>query len=156
MLASRSSTGQVSIIAEVLEVEGSAEKAPATVYNVEVEDFHTYFAGPGRAWVHNNGCGQGKGPFLVRFGRAAESADKLAADAAKAEAKGFPHGVSTKQVAKLSGSDKAHRAALKADVEQSFVVEQTGRDSAHHTVHLPKPVTPEVADRFNTVFPPKD
>jgi hypothetical protein len=44
--------------AEVLEVEGSAEAPRATVY-LEVADFNTYFAGPGRAWVHNNGCAKG-------------------------------------------------------------------------------------------------
>ena len=27
-----------------------------TVYNFEVEDFHTYYVGPNGVWVHNIGC----------------------------------------------------------------------------------------------------
>ncbi len=30
-----------------------------TVYNFEVADFHTYFVGTSRVWVHNNPCSQG-------------------------------------------------------------------------------------------------
>ncbi|MCP3996960.1 MAG: hypothetical protein GY722_18140 [bacterium] len=89
---------------------------------------------------------------LVRFGKGAETASQLGADAARAEAAGFPHGVSTKLVRRLSGSDKAHRSALKSDVERRFVVEQTGRNPSHHTVHLPKPVTETIAEFFSSVF----
>ncbi len=39
-----------------LRVTGNAESARSTtVYNFEVEDFHTYFVGVGAAWVHNQG-----------------------------------------------------------------------------------------------------
>ncbi|MTI23441.1 RHS repeat-associated core domain-containing protein, partial [Fulvivirga kasyanovii] len=43
---------------------------------------------------------------LVRFGQEAETTEGLAEQAAKAEAHGFPHGVSTKKVEKLQKSDK--------------------------------------------------
>jgi hypothetical protein len=96
--------------------------------------------------------GSGQGGILVRFGAEAESAEALAAGAAKAEAHGFPHGVSTKLVSRLSGSDRAHRSAPYAEVTKHFEVQQTGRNPAHHTVHLPKPVTAEVARLFNEIF----
>jgi RHS repeat-associated protein len=101
-------------------------------------------------------CGNAaKDGHLVRFGKGPESADDLAKDAARAEAYGLPHGVSTKRVDRVSGSDKAHRSASQADVEQHFVVEQTGNKPNHYTVHLPKPVTQQVADLFNSLFKPK-
>jgi RHS repeat-associated protein len=93
---------------------------------------------------------------LVRFGPGPESAKQLGADAAAAEAKGLPHGVSTKQVNRVSGTDKAHRSAPTTQVEKHFKVEQTGNNPKHHTVHLPKPVTQQTADKFNKVFKPKE
>lgn len=89
---------------------------------------------------------------LVRFGQKAESAEELANQAA--EANGFPHGVSTKKVDQVKGSDKAHKNAKLSEVEQAFKVEQTGNKAAHHTVHLPKPVTQSVANLFNSIFKP--
>ena len=91
---------------------------------------------------------------LIRFGQTAESAAKLADDAARAVANGFPHGVSTKLVQRVSGSDKLHKVASKADVEAAFFVEQTGSRLTHYTVHLPHPVTDDVAALFNSVFKP--
>lgn len=41
------------------------------------------------------------------------------------------------------------------DVEAVFPVVQTGGNPAHHTVILPEPITQEVVDRFNKLFPPK-
>jgi hypothetical protein len=96
------------------------------------------------------------GGHLVRFGKGPETVSQLAADAASAEAAGFPHGVSTKLVNRVSGSDKAHRSAAVGEAQKHFKVEQTGRNPNHHTVHLPKPVTSEVADKFNKVFKPKE
>jgi hypothetical protein len=93
---------------------------------------------------------------LVRFGSGPETAEGLAADAARAEANGFPQGVSTRLKPRISGSDKAHRSAPMAEVQESFPVTQTGKDPRHHTVELPKPVTPEVAEKFNSVFKPKE
>jgi RHS repeat-associated protein len=96
------------------------------------------------------------GKWLVRFGDEAESVEKLASDAAKAEKNGFPHGVSTKQVDKVAGSDKVHKSAEQSEVEKVFTVEQTGSKKSHHTVILPKPVTQEIADLFNSLFKPKN
>ena len=31
-------------------------KEPVSVYNFQVEDFHTYFVGDCAAWVHNDKC----------------------------------------------------------------------------------------------------
>jgi hypothetical protein len=92
---------------------------------------------------------------LVRFGKGPETAEQLAEQAAKAEAAGFPHGVSTRLKDRVSGSDKAHRSAPKSLVEEVFDVQQTGKDPLHHTVVLPKPVTENIADEFNKKFSPK-
>lgn len=100
----------------------------------------------------NAGIQSIKDGTLVRFGQGPESFEKLAADAAKEEAAGFPHGVSTKLVTKPSSSDLAHRLASKSSVEKIFKVQQTGNKVSHHTVHLPKPVTQQVADWFNNLF----
>jgi hypothetical protein len=118
------------------------------VYNIEVHGEHVYEIGVVGVLAHNSQ------ECLVRFGKTAESATELAADAAKAVAAGFPHGVSTKLVKRVSGSDKLHKFATKSDVEAAFVVEQTGKNLAHHTVHLPSPVTKEVAELFNSIFKP--
>ncbi len=37
-------------------------------------------------------------------------------------------------------------------MEAQFPVQQTGKNPAHHTVILPKPVTQKVADVFNQLF----
>jgi RHS repeat-associated protein len=97
----------------------------------------------------------GSGGHLVRFGKGPETAQELATQAAAAEKAGFPHGVSTKLVKRVSGTDKANRSAPMEEVKKEFVVEQTGKNKNHHTVHLPKPVTQKVADKFNRVFKPK-
>jgi len=41
----------------VVAVEGTGQTAPT--YNLEVADFHTYFVGVERVWVHNQNCGVG-------------------------------------------------------------------------------------------------
>jgi hypothetical protein len=125
------------------------------VYNIEVEADHSYFVSRLELLSHNSGaCGASKGGTLIRFGQKAETAKELGEQAAKAEAKGFGHGVSTKLEKRVSGSDKMHKSALKSEVEKVFEVKQTGRDPKHHTVILPKPVTQEVAGKFNKVFKP--
>jgi RHS repeat-associated protein len=91
------------------------------------------------------------GGFLVRFGEA-EGAEQLAARAAQAAGEGFPHGVSTKWVERITGSDKRNRWAPVSEVQKHFKVEQTGSKLWHHTVHLPNPVTAGVADLFNSIF----
>jgi hypothetical protein len=85
---------------------------------------------------------------LTRFGEAPESAQKLADDAARAEAVLGIHGVSVT-------ARKPRRpapSALRSVVEQHFRVHNTGSDPLHRTVQLPKPVTPDVADLFNRLF----
>ena len=93
--------------------------------------------------------GSASGTVLFRFGTKAESAEQLAAQAAKAEAAGLPHGVSTTTRAPTK---TAASSAARAAVEEHFPVQQTGGDPAHHTVGLPKPVTQQVADVFNKLF----
>jgi RHS repeat-associated protein len=102
------------------------------------------------AWQQVAGLFSGvEGPSrLYRFGRNAESAERLAAQAADAEAHGLPHGVSVRDAS--ARSDAA--SALRAEVEEHFGVTQTGADPHHFTVELPKPVTDAVANVFNVLF----
>lgn len=86
--------------------------------------------------------------LLYRFGQAPESVAKLADDAARAEAVLGIHGVS----ATARAPRRAAASARRGDVEKHFAVHNTGRDPAHRTIELPKPVTQEVADRFNRLF----
>lgn len=87
---------------------------------------------------------------LKRFGTDPETADKLAADAAAAEAVIGIHGVSV--TARNTNAPAGH--ANRSDVEQHFPVHNTPtrRDRLHRTVELPQPVTPEVAELFNRLF----
>jgi hypothetical protein len=34
------------------------------VYNIEVEDYHTYFVGEEGVWVHNTNCGMEQLPYI--------------------------------------------------------------------------------------------
>ena len=98
------------------------------------------------------------GDHLVRFGKGPETKESLAeqAAAAKANSDYGVHGVSTKRVKRVSGSDKKHRSAQTSDVEAEFPVQQTGPGPNHHTVELPDPVTDEATDTFNKLFSPKE
>ncbi len=89
------------------------------------------------------------GGMLYRFGTKAETASELAAQAAKAEAGGFGHGVSvtTRAPTKTPAS-----AGTRESIEAQFPVKRTGDSAGHHTVELPKPVTNEVAGLFNRLF----
>jgi hypothetical protein len=86
--------------------------------------------------------------ILTRFGQAAESVQKLAEDAARAEAVLGIHGVS------VTARTPKRRApyANRSNVEKFFRVHETVADPLHRTVELPKPVTQEVADQFNHLF----
>lgn len=94
--------------------------------------------------------------YLVRRGADAEDADKLGGDAARAEkVPKFGHGVSTTMKTRVSGTDKKNsRSALLTDVAKIFKVKSTptANDPKHVTVILPKPVTKEVAAKFNSLF----
>ena len=87
---------------------------------------------------------------LTRFGSDPETASELAGRAAQAEAILGIHGVSVTARPTAAPGGRAKRA----DVEQHFRMHntRTRRDKLHRTVELPKPVTDEVAERFNRVF----
>jgi hypothetical protein len=111
------------------------------------------------------GTGADPDDLLVRRGVAWESAQRLARQAALAEAAGtatngvsFGHGVSltspeANQRLARDPSD-AVQAIRRAFEAAGFEVRYTptNNDSEHHTVLLPKPVTDEVAARFNAVL----
>jgi len=92
------------------------------------------------------------GQYLVRFGPGPESAESLGAEAANAQAHGFPHGVSTKLVDRISGTDRQNRYAPLSAVQSAFPVQQTGANPRHHTVLLPNPMNLEAASKFNSIF----
>ena len=95
---------------------------------------------------------------LVRQGKDWESASRLGRQAQDAENAGFPHGVSVTTPAsnaRLSKDPSDASNATRAQFEEAgFPVQYTptGRDPNHHTVQLPKPVTPDVARQFNQVL----
>jgi hypothetical protein len=86
--------------------------------------------------------------ILTRFGQAPESAQKLAQDAAKAEAVLGIHGVSVT----ARSPRRPAPTALRSLVEKHFRVHNTGMDPLHRTIELPKPITQEIADLFNRLF----
>jgi|GEM_PF-1610345 len=89
------------------------------------------------------------GEMLLHRGReGAESAARLEAQATKAEAAGFPHGVSVSS----KPLDRTCGVAKCSEVEKHFPVTKTGNNPNHYTVELPKPVTREAADTFNGLF----
>jgi hypothetical protein len=111
------------------------------------------------------GPGAAPDDLLVRRGVAWESAQRLARQAALAESAGaatngvlFGHGISltspeANQRLARDPSD-AVQAARRAFEAAGFEVRYTPtrNDSDHHTAQLPKPVTDEVATRFNAVL----
>lgn len=88
--------------------------------------------------------------ILKRLGTSRGSAARLARKAAEAEQVLGIHGVSV--TAGVAEGDVS--AAERAEVERVFPVHETPTraDRLHRTVELPKPVTQEVADRFNELF----
>ena len=87
---------------------------------------------------------------LKRLGTSRESAARLARKAADAEATIGVHGVSVTAGAAMGPAT----AASRGDVGRHFRVHDTPTraDPLHHTIELPKPVTPEVAALFNQIF----
>jgi hypothetical protein len=87
---------------------------------------------------------------LKRFGVDPESADRLAEQAAAAEAVLGIHGVS----ATARNTTSPAGVAFRSEVEKYFRVRDTPsrRDPLHRTIELPKPVTAEVAEVFNRIF----
>jgi hypothetical protein len=88
--------------------------------------------------------------ILKRFGTVAESAERLAAQAAIAHTVLGIHGVSVTARETPAPAGRANRA----DVERMFRVHDTPtrRDPLHRTVELPMPVTAEAAEEFNRLF----
>jgi hypothetical protein len=95
---------------------------------------------------------------LVRQGTDKESASRLGRKAGEAEANGFPHGVSVTTPDannRLANNPSDSSTATRKQIEGAgfpVVHTPTRRDPDHHTVVLPKPVTPADAQRFNEVF----
>jgi hypothetical protein len=90
------------------------------------------------------------GEVLKRLGLSRESAARLGRKAAEAEAVIGIHGVSV-----TAGLEtRPHVQASRAEVAAMFRVHDspTRNDPQHRTVEPPKPVTPEVANRFNQIF----
>lgn len=102
--------------------------------------------------------GAREGDILARRGRSPETATRLGRQAEEAQRAGFPHGVSvTTPEANLRlarDPTDASNATRQAFEQAGFPVHYTPTrtDPSHHAVELPHPVTPEVADRFNTVL----
>src|SRR5262245_5261178 len=112
-------------------------------------------------------AGPGAAPedVLVRRGRDWESVSRLAMLAERAEnsggaINGVPYGnglsVSSVEADQRTARDPsdAAQATRRAIEEAGFEVRYTptNNDTDHHSVQVPKPVTPAVATRFNTVL----
>ncbi|MFC9606944.1 polymorphic toxin-type HINT domain-containing protein [Streptomyces niveus] len=124
-------------------------------HDLTVTGIHTYYvlAGATPVLVHN--CNDiDDATTLYRFGSGPETTEKLAADAANAENHDFPHGISTstRLPPKIRKSGEYRSTTVGALRERGFRVEQTGQNKAHHTVHLPKPVTDQVTGSLNELF----
>ncbi len=111
------------------------------------------------------GTGAARDDLLVRRGSSWESRNRLAAQAGQAEQAGnatnarpFGHGVSmtsaeaNRRLAR--DPDDAVLATRRAYEEAGFKVRftPTRNDSDHHTVQLHKPVTDQIATRFNELL----
>jgi RHS repeat-associated protein len=135
LVAEATAVKTVGVVVRALSTEAVAAKSVATAAEPAAAKAVAPAAEPAAAKAA--APSSPKDPQLVRFGKGPETAEQLATDAARAESAGLPHGVSTKQVGRVSGTDNAHRAAPKSEVEKHFTVQQTGKNPAHQTVHLP-------------------
>jgi hypothetical protein len=104
------------------------------------------------------GTGAAPGDALVRRGIAWESRARLAIQAGKAEAAGFGHGVSVtsppaNQALARDPADvvEATRQAFE-DAGFEIRYSPTNNDSDHHTAILPKPLTDDWVQKFNSVL----
>ncbi len=128
-----------------------AYDADVTAYNLTVEGIHTYYVGTTPVLVHNS-CGPDD--TLYRFGAGPQSAERLAAEAENAVAKGFPYGVSTSSQlpARIAKSGEFGSSTRSAIEQAGLGVEKTGNSPFHYTVTFPRSVDPELAELFNRVF----
>jgi hypothetical protein len=92
----------------------------------------------------------GRGGTIKRLGTFRESVARLARKAEEAETVIGIHGVSVT----TGPEQRPHSVGLRDAVEAEFTVHRTPtyRDPNHCTVELPKPITEEVAERFNFLF----
>ncbi|MBL8234642.1 MAG: RHS repeat-associated core domain-containing protein, partial [Bryobacterales bacterium] len=128
--------------------------APAMAVGVTAAGHGAMMAGNGSASFMSGSDdapqSSGSDETLTRYGDKPETVERLAEQAAKAEAhpKVGIHGVSTTTQPKpnLPGG-QASRSA----VEGQFKVHNT-LGKGHRTVELPKPVTQQIADAFNKLF----
>jgi RHS repeat-associated protein len=84
---------------------------------------------------------------LFRYRNGPESVGRLARKAQEAENKIDVHGVSS-SIKDLGPGAQSVDASL---VQQYFNVGQTGSDPFHFTIELPKPITPQIANQFNSL-----
>ena len=124
------------------------------MYNIGVSDLHTYYviADGIPVLVHNIDPDM----VLYRFGAGPETVEGLRNSAADAIANDppFPHGVSTSnRLPSRMAESGEYRSTTVGQLNQAgFEVEQTGKRKAHHTIHLPNPVTEAHADALNGVL----
>ena len=123
------------------------------VYNLSVERLHNYAVGASGVCVHNGGT------CIVRRGTDRESVSRLKKQAQAAEDTGrFPHGVSGTSPAsnkKLSSDPADSVSTTRQALEDAGIPVHdtpTRNDPDHMTIELPKPITTEVRDAFNTIF----
>jgi hypothetical protein len=99
---------------------------------------------------------------LVRAGVGQVSKEKLAEAATRAEANGFPHGVSARAASGMTGEQLAGAFRNKKFIESTVEAAEaagfhvhrtpTALDPFHVTIELPKPVAADVARKFNSLF----
>jgi RHS repeat-associated protein len=107
----------------------------------------------GRAAEKAGDAAKGSDNIVYRLGADKESTARLARKSEEAEQAGFPHGVSVSTTKPPAGTacSSASCAALEARGMKVHPT-PTRNDPNHHTVELPKPVTPENARAFNDAF----
>jgi hypothetical protein len=92
---------------------------------------------------------------LYRIGTEAESAEKLAADAARAaRSKIGVRKISIHGVSASADPREGASQALRRLIEEHFPVHETPTraNPLHRTIELPNPVTPQDAELFNLLF----
>jgi hypothetical protein len=153
-------TGQansgVSFGASGIQVNGISQQSTAKsfggIFDPRVTELSVNFLLPGAPVVGTvtRGSVTALKEILKRFGTSPESVARLTLQAGKAETQIGIHGVSV--TAREVTKDVS--TAVRTDVEKHLTVHNTGsaKDPLHRTVELPKPVTQEVADLFNTLF----
>ena len=96
------------------------------------------------------GAAQGA-KLLFRRG-ASDTKALLQRDAQAAENALGIHGVSVSANPAAKAGQVARSATCSSIEAAGFKVEQTGKDLNHHTVELPKPITPDVVRTWNELF----